>query len=153
MKELLKINTSLDVSLFFSTSKDLLQLRLLNDDRCLFDREICDRAVNRPALALMGYFKHFANKRLQYLGACELSYLFDLPVDQQVHTLNNIIDKDVPCFVVSDQLHFPDDLIHLFNDRKLPLFCTGLSSVEFVEKATIFFDEYFSPSTTVEGSA
>ena len=32
-------------------------------------------SINRPALALTGFFKYFANKRIQVMGAAEMTYL------------------------------------------------------------------------------
>lgn len=152
MKELIKINTNLSVDLFYNQTKDLLKLKLLSGTDNLKNKYIEDRAVNRPALALMGYFKHFANKRLQYLGFCELSYLFEHSPEEQIASIKQINDCNVPCFVISDKLECPEFLRILFEDLQLPLFATSLTSVEFVEKTTIFLDEYFAPSTVINGT-
>ena len=38
-------------------------------------RLIREGSINRPALALTGFFKYFANKRIQVLGAAEMTFL------------------------------------------------------------------------------
>jgi serine kinase of HPr protein (carbohydrate metabolism regulator) len=43
-------------------------------------------------------------------------------------------------------------LIDFFDERALPLFSTALSSAEFIEGVTFFFEEYFSPTTTLFGT-
>jgi HPr kinase/phosphorylase len=152
MKDLVKINHELVVRRFFEKTQKLLQLKLVAGESGLDTRKIADRAVNRPALALTGYFKHFAQKRLQYSGFCELSYLLDLDRKDQLKAIGNIDERQVPCFVVTDRIPIPQHLIDFFDDRALPLFSTALSSVEFIEGATLFFDEYFSPMTTIFGT-
>jgi HPr kinase/phosphorylase len=152
MKELVKINSNLGVCRFFKMTENVLRLKLLAGESGMNDRKIEDRAVNRPALALAGYFKYFAAKRLQYSGFCELSYLLDLEPDAQLKAIGDIDALQVPCFVVTDRVEIPRHLIDFFDQRALPLFSTALSSVEFIEKATLFLDEYFSPRTTLFGS-
>ncbi|MDR2812274.1 MAG: HPr(Ser) kinase/phosphatase [Puniceicoccales bacterium] len=152
MKELIKVNHELVVRRFFEMTQNLLKLKLIAGENGLDTRKIADRAINRPALALTGYFKHFAQKRLQYSGFCELSYLLDLDQKDQLKAIGNIDERKVPCFVVTDRITIPQHLIDFFDDRALPLFSTALSSVEFIEGATLFFDEYFSPTTTLFGT-
>ena len=152
MQELVKVNTNLSVELFYNQTKELLKLQLLSGSEDLQNKYIEDRAVNRPALALMGYFKHFANKRLQYLGCCELSYLLEKSKDEQISSIKQIYELNVPCFVISDKIELPEYLRQTFEELKLPLFSTSLTSVEFVEKTTIFLDEYFAPSTVINGT-
>ncbi|MDR3317682.1 MAG: HPr(Ser) kinase/phosphatase [Puniceicoccales bacterium] len=152
MKELVKINSDLVVRHFFEMTENMLSLKLLAGGSSMETRKIADPAVNRPALALTGYFKHFAAKRLQYAGFCELSYLLDLERDAQIEAIRNIDARHVPCFVVTDRVTIPQHLIDYFNQRALPILTTALSSGEFIEKATIFLDEYFSPQTTIFGS-
>ena len=62
------------VAHFFETYRDKLQLALLNGEKGLH-RLIREGSINRPALALTGFFKYFANKRIQVLGAAEMTYL------------------------------------------------------------------------------
>jgi HPr kinase/phosphorylase len=152
MKNLVKVNNNLAIRRFFDTAQDLLKLKLIAGENGLDTRKIADRAVNRPALALTGYLKHFAQKRLQYSGFCELSYLIDLDREDQLKAIESIDNLGAPCFVVTDRITIPQHLIDCFDRCELPLFSTALSSVEFIERATIFFDEYFSPTTNVFGT-
>lgn len=152
MKELIKTNHELSVSRFFEQTHSLLQLTLVAGEKGLRNHQIKDHAVNRPALALTGYFEHFVAQRLQYIGFCELSYLLDLPQDQQIQVIERINALDVPCFVATDRIAIPQHLILFFEEKQLPLFTTHLTSGTFVEQATIFLDEYFSPTTVLSGT-
>jgi HPr kinase/phosphorylase len=71
------------VAHFFETYRDKLQLELLHGDNGLH-RLIREGSINRPALALTGFFKYFANKRIQVFGAAEMTYLKTLSQRQQI---------------------------------------------------------------------
>ena len=62
------------VAHFFETYREKLKMELVTGDAGLH-RLIHEGAVNRPALALTGFFKYFAHKRIQVLGAAEMTYL------------------------------------------------------------------------------
>ena len=140
----------LKVDHFFAIGNESLQLKLIAGQSGLEQHAIGDRAINRPALALMGYTKSFAQKRLQYIGCCELSYLLDS--EDRLQKLDHIARIGVPCFVATNKIAIPQDVIEFFDQKELPLFVTSLSSAEFIEQATILLEEYFSPTTTLFGT-
>ena len=152
MHPLIKKNEQMEVTHFFSIGNEALQLKLIAGQSGLKNHAIGDRAINRPALALMGYTKSFAQKRLQYIGCCELSYLLDLESTDRLQKLEQIARIGVPCFVATDKIAIPQDIIQFFDQQALPLFVTSLSSAEFIEQATILLEEYFSPTTTLFGT-
>ena len=51
----------------------------LEGPRVGFHRKIREPTINRPGLALSGFYTYFAEKRVQVLGAAEHSYLKSLP--------------------------------------------------------------------------
>ena len=59
------------VAHFLETYRDKLKMELVVGERGLH-RLIHEGSINRPALALTGFFKYFANKRIQVLGAAEI---------------------------------------------------------------------------------
>ena len=62
-KSKVKRRDSLPVREFYDTFKDELKLDLIAGAKGL-DNIIGERSVNRPALALVGHFQFFANKRI-----------------------------------------------------------------------------------------
>jgi hypothetical protein len=65
---------SIAVREFFKDYGKQLCLRLVNSEKSLGRSTIRERSVNRPALAVTGYFKYFANKRIQLFGAGEMGF-------------------------------------------------------------------------------
>ena len=55
------------VAHFYETYREKLRMELVTGEAGLH-RLIREGSINRPALALTGFFKYFANKRIQVLG-------------------------------------------------------------------------------------
>ena len=65
---------SIAVREFFEGYGNQLKLRLVTSNKTLSRSTIREKSVNRPALAVTGYFKYFANKRIQLFGAGEMAF-------------------------------------------------------------------------------
>ena len=57
--------------------------------------------VNRPGLALSGYFDYFDNDRIQVLGKSEYGFLEDLDPDLRARRLDELASHRPPAIVVS----------------------------------------------------
>ena len=62
----------IEVGEFYSRHAEALQLKLVGPV-IGFDRKIREPTINRPGLALSGFFVYFAGKRIQVLGNAESS--------------------------------------------------------------------------------
>ena len=65
---------------FFKEHAKALKLELIGSD-VGFARPIPEPTVNRPGLALAGFFTYFAYKRIQVIGNSEQSYLKTINAD------------------------------------------------------------------------
>src|SRR6201993_5578791 len=63
---------------FYNSHAEKLHMKL-EGSRVGFHRKIREPTINRPGLALSGFYTYFAEKRVQVLGAAEHSYLKSLP--------------------------------------------------------------------------
>ncbi|MGI8819842.1 MAG: HPr(Ser) kinase/phosphatase, partial [Chthoniobacterales bacterium] len=88
------------VESFYAAHGAALQLKL-EGKRVGFHRKIREPTINRPGLALSGFYSYFAEKRIQVLGAAEQSYLNSLkPRDREVR-FRRLCDQRIPCLVTS----------------------------------------------------
>src|ERR1041385_4226053 len=95
------------VESFFRAHGEKLQLKL-EGKRVGFDRKIREPTINRPGLALSGFYSYFAEKRIQVLGAAEQSYLKSLRQSTRVQRFRELCACKIPCLVVSRGFHlFP----------------------------------------------
>jgi HPr kinase/phosphorylase len=111
-------------------------------------RLIREGSINRPALALTGFFKYFANKRIQVFGAAEMTYFRDLPAKRQVEILNEMVDRQIPCIVLTRNLRPTPAMLTVAKQRDLPLFRTPLITMHWVNLATLCVDNEFAATTT-----
>src|SRR5438105_1309572 len=88
------------VAHFFETYREKLKLELVTGADGLH-RLIREGSINRPSLALTGFFKYFANKRIQILGAAEMTYFKTVGQRQQMEIITEMIDRGVPCIVLT----------------------------------------------------
>src|SRR5450432_266180 len=70
------------VDSFYRAHGEKLHLKL-EGKRIGFHRKIREPTINRPGLALSGFYNYFAEKRVQVLGAAEQSYLKNLSARQR----------------------------------------------------------------------
>lgn len=64
--------------------------------------------VNRPALQLSGYFKHFEQSRVQIIGTVEYTYLQQLDEEKREKIYSEFMGYDIPCVIFCRDLR-PDD--------------------------------------------
>jgi HPr kinase/phosphorylase len=133
------------VAHFFETYREKLKMELVTGEEGLH-RLIREGSINRPALALTGFFKYFANKRIQVLGAAELTYLKTRSATDQVATFRQMAKKGVPCIVLTRNFNATRPMLAVAKETKFPIFRTPLITMNFVNLATLYIDNEFAPN-------
>lgn len=148
-----KIKTVEEISVreFFNLYKEALQLEVLGGADGL-DRIIYEPSLNRPALAITGYFKNFAAKRVQLFGAGEMAYMRDLPDERQSAVMGEILEREVPCVVISRNLDPTPTMLEAAEKFKIPLLRTKLKSKDFSAEMLVRFDRLFAPRMSLHGT-
>ncbi|HCR30020.1 MAG TPA: HPr(Ser) kinase/phosphatase [Opitutae bacterium] len=142
---------SLSVRDFMNGYADHLKLELVAGKRGL-RRVIREGSVNRPSLALTGFYRYFANKRLQVLGASEMTYLRSLDEDMQRKRLSKLIEHTIPCLVIARNYLPLPVMTEIAETRGLPILRTSMITMNFINAATLALDAAFAPSTTEHGT-
>jgi len=142
---------SVSVREFFDSFRDMLQMELLAGADGL-DNVISEKSINRPALAVTGYFKEFANRRLQLFGAGEMAYLADQPDSLREKLVEDVFSKKVPAVVVSRGLQVDAMLTRLADKHHIPIIRTQLKSKDFSAEATVLLEEKFAPRTNLHAT-
>ena len=106
-------------------------LRLVTSEKTLSRSTIREKSVNRPALAVTGYFKYFAHKRIQLFGAGEMAFFREQNSKNRAKVMEKMADKRIPCVVVSRNLAPTPEMIEIMEKRGMPLFRTSLTSKAF----------------------
>ena len=143
---------SIAVREFFATYGEQLKLRLVTSDKTLSRSTIKEKSVNHPALAVTGYFKYFANKRIQLFGAGEMAFLREQSVARRKAVIETMVAKRIPCVVVSRSLAPTPEMVDVLEQAGVPLFRTPLSSKAFTTEVTVLLEERFAPRTSLHGT-
>jgi HPr kinase/phosphorylase len=140
------------VAHFYETYRERLALQLVTGEAGLH-RLIREGSLNRPALALTGFFKYFANKRIQVFGAAEMTYLKTVPERQQIEIFHEMVKRVIPCIVLTRNFVATHPMLTVSEETKLPIFRTPLITMNFVNAATLCIDNEFAPSCTEHATA
>src|ERR1700726_3943031 len=139
------------VESFYNSHADKLQMKL-EGPRVGFHRKIREPTINRPGLALSGFYTYFAEKRVQVFGAAEHSYLKSLTPKVRVKRFHDLCAQKIPCIVVSRGFHLDPPLLAAGAEEKIAIFRTPMITMKFINAATIALEVDFSPTVTEFGS-
>ena len=142
---------SVTVENFFNDHGKTLQLKLEGNQVGL-SRRIREPTINRPGLALAGFYKYFAEKRVQVLGAAEQSYLKSLSARQRQARFRALCAQKIPCIVASRGFHLAPELLAIAEEAEIAVFRTPMITMKFINAATIALELDFSPTVTEFGS-
>jgi HPr kinase/phosphorylase len=139
------------VESFYNSHSEKLQMKL-EGPRVGFHRKIREPTINRPGLALSGFYTYFAEKRVQVLGAAEHSYLKSLTSKTRVKRFRELCAQKIPCLVMSRGFHLAPDLLMVTAKAQIAVFRTPMITMKFINAATIALEMDFSPTVTEFGS-
>ena len=118
--------------------------------------------VNRPALQLSGYFKHFEQSRVQIIGTVEYTYLQQLDEEKREKIYSEFMGYDIPCVIFCRDLQ-PDDLflqrakenndsfLKIAEEKNIPVLGTKRSTSEFMAELIYCLNEQLAPCITIHG--
>ena len=139
------------VDSFYDSHAEKLQMKL-EGPRVGFHRKIREPTINRPGLALAGFYTYFAEKRVQVFGAAEHSYLKSLTPKVRLRRFRDLCAQKIPCLVVSRGFHIDPPLLAAAAEEKVAVFRTPMITMKFINAATIALEVDFSPTVTEFGS-
>src|SRR6059058_2123410 len=139
------------VESFYDSHAEKLHMKL-EGLRVGFHRKIREPTINRPGLALSGFYTYFAEKRVQVLGAAEHSYLKSLTARVRVRRFRALCERKIPCLVMSRGFHLAPELLAVTQEAEIAVFRTPMITMNFINAATIALEVDFSPTVTEFGS-
>ncbi len=143
-------STSLKVGNFFARHAKELSMKLVGS-KAGYERKILEPTINRPGLALSGFYKYFALHRIQVIGLAERSYLRHLNESNAEKRFSDLCRQNIPCIVVSRNQDLPPNLLKIANDAGVSVFQTSMVTMNYINAATVRLDWEFAPSTTEHG--
>ncbi|MFC1461069.1 HPr(Ser) kinase/phosphatase [Verrucomicrobiota bacterium] len=136
---------------FYEAAREKVSVDLIAGKQSL-SRHIQEPAINRPGLALAGFFKHFAFRRIQVLGMAENEYLSNMTQDQRNTSLRMLFEKHIPCLVVTRNRKVWPEIENLSREFNVPVMRTPLITGIFINMATLIMENLMAPCMTAQGT-
>jgi HPr kinase/phosphorylase len=139
---------------------DLLGLNLKEHDsldlRCICGRrglvrEITIPDLNRPGLALSGFYDSFAYQRVQLFGRGEVAFLNKLVAEGKLETIEQMFTYPLPCCIFTHNLDPADEFTAIAEKSGCAVLQTGLDSSEFSSRLLRILSNIFAPKISIHG--
>ncbi len=127
-----------------------LQLKVLAGASGL-SRVLNNPDINRPGLALAGYFKSFAADRLQIFGRGEHAFLLDRSEEVRENLLQLFFAFPIPGLVFTHGNEPPEEFAREAEEHGVALLNTPLRTTDFIPRYERIIQEALAPRTTVHG--
>lgn len=143
------------------TVLDLLDLDLKEKDdlklKCISGRSGLTRTIsipniNRPGLALSGFFDNFAFERIQVFGRGEQSYLDMLARKGEMDSIKEFFEFPIPCCIVTSGMQPNEQFLQIAHEAGVPILTTSFNSSEFIIKLMRVLSDVFAPRIIVHGT-
>ncbi|MCS7204349.1 MAG: HPr(Ser) kinase/phosphatase [Leptospiraceae bacterium] len=107
--------------------------------------------INRPGLALVGFYENFAYNRLQVIGKGEYSYINKCSLSEQINIIRTFLSYPIPAVLFTHNHIPPSCVIDEANQRNVPILKTILSTHEFQMKYFSLMSELLAEEVIVHG--
>ncbi|OGR83867.1 MAG: HPr(Ser) kinase/phosphatase [Elusimicrobia bacterium RIFCSPLOWO2_01_FULL_54_10] len=139
---------ALTVEQLLKDKADELQLELIAGHGGQ-DREIGGTELNRPGLALGGFFDNFRFERIQVVGRGENAYIMQVALKGTQESLRSFFKFKMPCVILTHHLTPRPEIIALANETQVPLILCGLETATLVAELSMYLEEKLSPTLTM----
>ena len=142
---------SITAEAFYTAHGRQLGLKLEAGEAGL-NRNIRESTINRPGLALAGFFRYFAWMRIQVVGKAETAYLKSLPANERRRRIQEFFQRRVPCVIFSRNIRPSREFSEEADAYRIPLFRSPLVTGSLINSATLMLDMEFAPKITEHGT-
>ena len=132
------------------TEHDALHLHCVCGQKGL-TRSITVADLNRPGLALSGFFDSFAYQRVQLFGRGECAYLQTLIESNTLENIKKMLTYDIPCCIFSHNIPPPAVFLELVQGTGCPVLQTDLSSSALSVRLMRVLSNVFAPTVAIHG--
>jgi HPr kinase/phosphorylase len=114
-------------------------------------RDITIPDLNRPGLALSGFFDSFAYQRIQLFGRGEVAYLNKIVSEGKIENVQQLFSYPLPCCIFTHNLAPAPAFVSIAEETGCPVLQTGLDSSEFSSRLLRILSNIFAPKISLHG--
>ena len=129
---------------------NFLKVRLITD-LIGMNNEIISYEVNRPGMALFGYFKDFAFERIQIFGKGEGNYVLTLAEENRLDIFEELFKYKMPLCIFTYNLNPPESFIKIAEKNNVCVIISELKTMDVIRNIENLIEEELIESHTVHG--
>lgn len=114
-------------------------------------REIRSPELNRPGLALNGFFDKFGDDRIQIFGRGETAFLQKLENEGKTDAIEELFRRAIPCVMFTHSLEPTADFRRIAEEAQCTMLQTDLPSSDFSSRLIRALSNVFAAQETVHG--
>jgi len=137
---------------FFEDNSIRFGLKVLCGGQYLSKKKIIISDINRPGLALSGFFDYFPYERLQVFGKTEFTYIKKLGREKANRVLTEIFGKNICCAVITRGIEPVYGFSAIAEKMKVPVITTSMFTTKFISAAMIYLENRLAPKITLHGT-
>jgi HPr kinase/phosphorylase len=137
---------------FFSDNKSRLHLRVLTGGEYLSKKKIIVSDINRPGLALAGFFDYFPYERIQIFGKTEFAYLKNLGREKANRVIERLFAANICCAIVSRNLPVPYNFLSIARRHRIPIMMSSIFTTKLISSIVTYLDKKIAPKITMHGT-
>lgn len=143
--------SNITVRQFYDTGREILGMTV-ESGAAYLDRRITEVALNRPGLALAGFFEYFAEKRMQVLGLAEWTYAKTLPESERMDRMRALFAQRFPALILTRNRHALAEMNSMAEEYHVPVLRSSMITGEFMNKATVMIADMVAPRMRVHAT-
>ncbi|ASS76555.1 HPr kinase/phosphorylase [Tumebacillus algifaecis] len=127
------------------------ELELINEGADM-SRLISVSDINRPGLALAGFFTYHPAERVQVMGRTEVTFFEGMSALQQKERADLLCSyEQTPCLILARAMEVPAALMNAARENRLPILRTALSTTKLTGRLQSYFDRKLAKETLLHG--
>ncbi|MBP7793099.1 MAG: HPr kinase/phosphorylase [Candidatus Goldbacteria bacterium] len=140
------------VKQFYNENKSKLDLKIIAGEEFLHKKKIIIPDINRPGLALAGFFDYFPYERIQIFGKTEFTYLKKIGKEKSRKVLNKLFDYNICCVIISRNLKPPFNFELLARKRGIPVIVSSIFTTKLISSIMLYLERKLAPKITLHGT-
>lgn len=115
-------------------------------------RSVVTPDLNRPGLALNGFFDNFGSDRVQIFGRGEHAFVEKLAAEQHLENVEQLFSRPIPACVFTHGLWPPEEFTQIAEASGCPVLQTPLATSEFVMRLIRALGNIFAARETIHAT-
>ena len=128
-----------------------LELEVIYGTRILEDISVIVPELNRPGLALKGFYDYFGEDRVQIIGKAESAFLESLSSKERRECLDKFYQCRFPCVIITRDLPAFKEMLDVAKKYGVPVLRTKEVTSRFISNLNNYLNLQLAPRITIHG--